>query len=81
MAGKYSTYIQRSLEFGKSLNVGELVDTELVLREDIPGSVCRTPVFSYSVVANTDSVALNSGRFIFLIKHCKQACIHYVVDK
>ena len=52
--------------FGQSLNVGELVDTELVLREDIPGSVCRTPVFSYSVVANTDSVALNSGSLIFL---------------
>ena len=52
--------------FGQSLNVGELVDTEFVLREDIPGSVCRTPVFSYSVVANTDSVALNSGSLIFL---------------
>jgi hypothetical protein len=54
MAGKYSTYIQRSLDRSEL--------TSYCITED-----CLVKyVVSYSVVANTNSVALNSGRLIFL---------------
>lgn len=46
--------------------------------EDIPGSVYRTPVFSYSVVANTDLyIAPKSWRLILLFVTLEKKTIHF----